>query len=94
MAGQIRVPDGGADLQSAIGRRLDRGEGQPADVDEPRRRFDVQLHQVEQGCSAGNKPHVRALLSGFRLRGNVDRGRGVCRPNEFKDMHEIAPARV
>jgi len=85
--GQVRVPDRRADLQAAIGHCLDRGEGQPVDVDEPRGGLDVQLHQVEQGGPAGEEPHVRALLRGPRLRGYPDRRRGIFRPYELKGMH-------
>ena len=67
MVGEIRIADGRADLQAAVGRRFDLVERQTVDVEQPRRRFDVQLHQVEQRRAAGDEPHVRALLRGLRL---------------------------
>ena len=93
MVGEIGIANGGADLQPAVGRRFDLVERQAVDVEEPRGRLDVQLHQVEQRRPAGEEPHVRALLRGFRLRGRRDRRRGICGPNEFEGMHGIAPAR-
>ena len=87
MVGEIGIANGGADLQPAVGRGFDLVERQAVDVEHPRRRFDVQLHQIDQRRPAGDEPHVRALLRGLRLRGGRDRRRGICGPNEFKGVH-------
>ena len=87
MVGEIRIANRGADLQPAVRRRFDLVERQTVDVEEPRGRFDVQLHQIDQRRPAGEEAHVRALLRGLRLRGRRDRRRGICRPSEFESLH-------
>ena len=93
MVGEIRITNGGANLQAAVRRCFDFVERQTVDVDHPRRHFDVQLHQIDQRRAARNEPHIRTLLCGFRLRGSRNRRRGIRRPNEFEGVHGIAPAR-
>ena len=87
MVGEIRISNGGANLQPAVRRCFDLVERQTVDVDQPHRRFDVQLHQIDQRRAAGDEPHVRALLRGFRLRAGRNRRRGICGPNEFEGVH-------
>ena len=59
IGGEIGVAHQRADAQPALGRRLDRVERQPVHVDEVRRRFDLQLHQVEQVGAAGDELGAR-----------------------------------
>src|SRR5262249_42365747 len=59
---QIGIMDLRANLQSAIGLVFNLVEWQTIDVEQPRRRFDLQLHQVDQSRAACQKSHVRALL--------------------------------
>jgi hypothetical protein len=59
VGGEVGVANQGADAQAAIGRRLDLVEREAVDVDEVGRRFDLQLHQVEQVGAAGDELGVR-----------------------------------
>jgi len=93
MMGQIRVADGGADPKPAVRHRLDRAQRQPVDVDEPRRRLHVQLHQVEQGGATGEEAHVGALLRGLCLRSGPDGRRRIACPGELEGAHQ-APRRT
>jgi hypothetical protein len=93
MVGEICIANGGANLQPAVGCCFDLVERQPVDVDDPRWRFDVQLHQIQQRRAAGDEPHVGALLRSVRWRGARHRRRGIGWSNECKGMHGIAPAR-
>ena len=81
VVGELGIANRRTNLQAAIRRRFDLIERQAVDVEHLRRRFDVQLHQVDQRRPAGEEPHVRALLRGLRLRGARDRRRGICGPN-------------
>ena len=56
MMSQIGVAHQGADAQAAVGKLFDLVERQAIDVDELGGPLDIQLHQVEQGCSAGDEP--------------------------------------
>jgi hypothetical protein len=54
VGGKIAVPYQRADTQAAIRRLLDLVERQAVDIDQARRRLDLQLHQVEQIGPAGD----------------------------------------
>ncbi len=76
IGGEIGVAHQRADAQPTLGRRFDLVEREAVDVDQMRRRLDLELHQVEQvgaarnelgaldarggGCSVGGR--VRALV--------------------------------
>ena len=77
MVGEIGIANGGADLQPTVRSGFDRVERQTVDVNHPRRRFDVQLHQVDERRAAGDEPHVRALLCGCSLGHAGNRRRGI-----------------
>ena len=51
-----------ADLETAAGNGLDLVERQLIDVDDARRVFDIQFHQVDECRSAGDESDIRALL--------------------------------
>ena len=48
MLREIGIADGSTDLQAAVRRRFDRVERQTVHVDHARRRFDVELHQIQR----------------------------------------------
>jgi len=85
---EVRVPDRRSDLQPALANRLDLVEPQAIDVDEPRRLFDVQLHQIDQRGATGEEPDVRALLGRLRLGRGGDRLRRILRANELECVHD------
>jgi len=62
----MRIAHGRADLQPAIGKRLDLVERQAVDVDDMPGPLDVQLHQVEQGCPARYEPRPGFPAGGYR----------------------------
>lgn len=64
MLGQHRVPHCGADLQAAIGQALDLIEGEPVNIDDLVRAFDIQLHQIHQRGAARQKADAGSLLGG------------------------------
>ena len=55
MMSQIGVADQRADLQAAVGKLFHLVEREAIDVDELGGALDIQLHQVEQGGSAGDE---------------------------------------
>ncbi|MNF74489.1 hypothetical protein D3C84_565230 [compost metagenome] len=65
VGGEVGVAHQGADSQAAFGCGFDSVQGQVVDVDQLRRRLDVQLHQVQQVGAAGDE--ARAIdLGGER----------------------------
>ncbi len=89
MVGEIRISNGGPDLQTPLRSGLGLVERQAVDVEDPRGRFDVQLHQIQQSRPAGDESRVRALLRSFRLSGGRDRRRGIRRPGEFEGIANL-----
>ena len=55
VGGEIGVAHQRADAQPAVGRRFDLVEREAVHVDQVRRRFDLELHQVEQVGAARNE---------------------------------------
>ena len=84
--GQIRVRDQCPDPQTAVACILDAIEVESGKVDDVRRRFDLQFHEIEQVGAAGDK------LGVGRARG----GRGGCggrrRALESERLHAPSPA--
>src|SRR5271156_612803 len=68
---QIGVTNQGTDFQAAVGKFFDLVEWQAIDIHDLGWPLDIQLHEIEQGCSPGDEPHLRALLRGAGL------GRGL-----------------
>src|SRR5258708_5530669 len=87
MMGEIGIPNGGSDLQTAVGRGFDLVEGQAVDVEDSRRGLDVQLHEIDQRSTAANEAHVSALLRSLRLGGSCNCRVWISGPNEFEGMH-------
>src|SRR5260370_16773004 len=84
---EIRVANCRVDLQSAIRHWFNLVERQAIDVEHVCGCLDIQLHEIDQRCSATHEPHLRALLRRLRLCGSSD---GSCRiswPDEFEAMH-------
>ena len=59
IGGEIGVADQRADAQAAVRRRLDLVEAEAVDVDQVRRRLDLELHQIEQVGAAGDELRAR-----------------------------------
>jgi len=75
---QVSIADQRADAQSALWRRFDPVEAQMIDVDQVGRRFDLELHQVEQIGAAGNEArtlHRSCGLGGIRNAGRAAIGK-------------------
>ena len=68
------VAHGGADFQAAIRQPLDAVERKAVDVHHALRRFDVELHQIDQRGAAGEEPDAGALLRRGRFGLSGDRG--------------------
>ena len=85
IGGEIGVAHQRADAQPALGRRFDLVEREAVDVDQMRRRFDLELHQVEQVGAAGDELGAldarggRRSLGG-RFRALVGEGFHACLP--------------
>ena len=91
----VRIADQRTDREAAVRRRFDFVERQALDIDEILRLLDVELHQVDQRCPAGDEANVRALLRGFCFSRGGDRLRVVVRPGELERLHPaFAPCRT
>ncbi|MGY4226419.1 hypothetical protein ACVMIH_003780 [Bradyrhizobium sp. USDA 4503] len=64
IGGEIGVAHQRADPQAAVRGLLDAVERQVVDVDQMRRRLDLELHQVEQIRTAGDELGVRGAGGG------------------------------
>ena len=85
IGGEIGVAHQRADAQAAVGRRFDLVERQSVDVDQMRRRFDLELHQIEKIGAAGNEfgagdARGRGGSLGGRVRALVGEGFHACLP--------------
>ena len=66
VGGEVGVAHQRADPQAAIGASLDLVEREAVDVDQVRRRLDLELHQVEQIGAAGDEACAPARARGRR----------------------------
>src|SRR5215208_1374963 len=87
MMGKIGVADSRSNLQPAVRRGFDPVEGQTVDINDLRRCFDVQFHQINQCRATGKKANLSSLLRGLRLRRKGNRLCGIFWSNEFKYVH-------
>jgi len=55
VVGEVGIWHEGADAQASLGGLVDSLERQMRDVDQPRRTFDVHLHEVDQVRAAGDE---------------------------------------
>src|SRR5262245_4760963 len=101
MIGQIGVPNGGANLQTALRRCFNLIEGQTVYVENVTRGFDIEFHEVQQGCAAGDESDGHRDGAGTRRRGRPryvaaalggggDGGCSVRWSNEVKSFHETS----
>src|SRR5260370_38925131 len=73
--------------QSAVGQRFNLVERQMSYIDQLLRRLHVQLHEVDQVCSAGDKANLSSLLSSRRLRARSNCLSGIISAREFERFH-------
>jgi hypothetical protein len=94
VGGQIGIAHQGADAQSAIRCRLDLVQAQAVDVDQVRRRLDLEFHEVEQVGAAGDEArawYFHDRCRGFGRRSGAFVGKG---PHDFAPALDAPPASV
>src|SRR6476469_10178425 len=87
MIGEIGIADHCAYAQSAVGQRFDLVERQMSYIDQLLRRLHVQLHEVDQVCSASYKATLSSLLGSRRLRSRRNCLPGVIGARELERFH-------
>src|SRR5260370_33922483 len=87
MIGEIGIADHCAYAQSAVGQRFNLVERQMSYIDQLLRRLHVQLHEVDQVCSAGAKTTLSSLLSSRRLLARSNSLSGIISARDFERFH-------
>src|SRR6476659_10701080 len=87
MIGEVGIADHCAYAQSAVGQRFNLVERQMSYIDQLLRRLHIQLHEVDQICSAGDKANLSSLLCSRRLRPRSNCLSGIISAREFERFH-------
>src|SRR6476469_9871081 len=87
MIGEVGIADHCAYTQSAVGERFDLVEREMSYIHQLLRRLHVQLHEVDQVCSAGDKANLSSLLSSRRIRARNNCLPGVIGARELERFH-------